>query len=223
MPANPLPGYRFERGTARYRDLTSGRFVSRQRIVDLLNTQISGAEERMATLTTALAEGRLAPAAYQSAMRNELRQLHIQNAAMGKGGFDRLTQSDYGRTGALLREDYARLTNMVRGLERGEVSVAQAVNRVQGYVGSARVNFFAAEREAMQEAQRQGGATYEERRFLSPGNICRDCDAYAAMGWQPIGVLPVPGMGSVCSYRCRCRLERREVVAEGAALERAGR
>jgi len=199
---------------ARYRSNASGQLVSRQRILDLLDGQIASAERRMGELTTALHEGRLSPVAYQSVMRDELRRVHLQNGALGIGGWDRMTSREYGRAGALLREDYARMTNLAQGIARGEVTLPQALNRVHGYVGSARVNFLASEREASRQAAQVRGVNLEERRRLGTSEHCKDCVAYAQMGWQPLGTLPLPGQQSVCSTQCRCSLERREVVQE---------
>lgn len=33
---------------------------------------------------------------------------------------------------------------------------------------------------------------------------CEDCIGYAAQGWQPIGILPVPGQRCRCNDNCRC-------------------
>lgn len=33
---------------------------------------------------------------------------------------------------------------------------------------------------------------------------CEDCIGYAAQGWQPIGILPVPGQRCRCHDNCRC-------------------
>ena len=38
---------------------------------------------------------------------------------------------------------------------------------------------------------------------------CVDCRHYDSMGWQPIGVLPMPGKGCRCYANCRCYLEYR--------------
>jgi hypothetical protein len=188
-------------------------------VLSLLDGQINSSERRMGELTTALHEGRLSPVAYQSIMRDELRRVHLQNGALGIGGWDRMSSREFGRAGALLREDYARLTNLAQGIARGEVSLPQALNRVHGYVGSARINFLASEREASRQAAQQRGVQLEERRRLGTSEHCKDCAAYAQMGWQPLGVLPVPGQSSVCGPRCRCSIERREVqVAEAVRV-----
>jgi hypothetical protein len=209
-----LVGYTFDSRSARYRSSASGKFVARSNILSLLDAQISTAEQRMGELTTALVEQRLSPIAYQSIMRDEMRRLHLQNAALGAGGIDKLGAAEFGRSGALLREDYKRMTNLANGIARGEVSLPQALNRIQGYAGSARINFLAAERDANRQAAQLRGAQLEERRRLGVAEHCRSCVDYAALGWVPLGELPLPGQGSICGTHCRCSLERREVVEE---------
>jgi hypothetical protein len=176
----------------------------------------------MGELTTALYEKQLSPVAYQSIMRDEMRRLHLQNAALGSGGIEKLDSAAYGRTGALLREDYKRMSNLAEGIARGEVTLPQALNRIQGYAGSARINFLTQEREANRQAANVRGVQLEERRRLGASEHCKDCVAYFAMGWQPLGTLPLPGQGSVCGTHCRCSLERREVQVAEPPPSRSG-
>jgi hypothetical protein len=212
MPASVLPNYSFERNVGRFRSSVTGRFVARRDILGLMERQINSSEQRLADLTTALHEKRISPAIWQEQMRTELRRLHTTNAALGAGGFDRLTAKEWGRTGGLLRSDYQRLTNLANDIVAGKASLPQALQRVHGYIGNARVNFFEAERDAMRATGRQ----FEERRRLGASEHCEDCLEYHAQGWQPLGVLPVPGVGSICATRCRCQLERREAETEVA-------
>lgn len=207
--ADILPSYTWSGDVARFRSTVTGRFVARRDIISLLDAQINSAETRLGNLVTALYEGNLSASTWQSVMRDELRRLHLQNGALGAGGFDRLTAREYGRAGALLREDYARLTQLAHDIANGEVTLPQALNRVRGYVGSARLNYYAADRDAAQ----QTGRRYEERRLLHASESCGDCISYAAMGWQPEGTLPLPCEGSACTKYCRCTMERREVTA----------
>lgn len=208
MPS-PLPNYSWDRSQARYRSSATGKFVSRKDILGLMERQINSSEQRLTDLTTALHEKRISPAIWQEQMRTELRRLHTTNAALGAGGFDRMTFKEWGRTGGLLRNDYQRLTNLANDIVAGKASLPQALSRVAGYAGNARVNFFEAERDAM----RATGKQYEERRRLGASEHCIDCVDYYRQSWQPLGVLPVPGQGSVCGTKCRCSLERREVEA----------
>lgn len=211
--ADILPGFTWDRNVARYRDTTRGQFVSRQRITGLLDIQINTAEQRLGNLVTALHEQRISPGVFQEQMRTELRRLHLQNSALGAGGFERLGAREYGRAGQMLRGDYQRLTNLANDIVNGRATLPQALNRVHGYVGTARNNFLHAERDANQQAAAARGVRMEERRRLGASEHCPDCVRYAALGWQAIGTLPVPGEGSVCGRNCRCSLERREVEA----------
>lgn len=205
-----LPGYQWDRSVARYRSTSRGQFVSRTRIMSLLDTQISTAEQRLGELVTAMHEGTMSHGFGQTLMRDELRRLHLQNAALGAGGFDRLTFREYGRAGRLLRDDYQRMTRLLNEMKAGKVTLPQALQRVHGYVGSARVNFLEAER----DAARASGHAFEERRRLGAAEHCPDCVGYANLGWQPLGVLPVPGQSSRCGNKCRCNMERREVTED---------
>lgn len=223
MPSTIFPNYTFSRSLARYRNTATGRFVSRDRILDLLDAQIRHAENRLGDIVTAMHEKTIAPGVGQTLMRDELRRLSLTNAALGKGGFDRLDFRDYGRAGRQLRDTYQRVSNLARDLEAGRVSLPQALNRVAGYVGEARRSFFETEREAL----RSTGKAYEERRRLNPAEHCRDCVRWASMSWRPMGELPAPGEQSACGSHCRCNMERREVTPEmmrermTARLERA--
>src|SRR5687767_1196035 len=112
-----LPGYAFDTRVARYRSTSRGQFVSRNRIMDLLDNQVRSAERRLGDIVTAMHEGNLSPGFGQTLMRDELRRLHLQNAALGSGGFDRLDFRAYGRAGRMLREDYARIANLANDIQ----------------------------------------------------------------------------------------------------------
>lgn len=213
--ADILVGYSWSRNEARYRSSATGRFVARRDVLSLLDTQINTAEQRLGDLVTALHEQRISPGIFQEQMRTELRRLHLQNAALGSGGFERLSNKEYGRTGQLLRGDYERLTNLARGIADGTVSLPQALNRVHGYVGNARVNFLEAERDAQKAAAREVGEVLIMIRTLGPSEHCRSCVDYHQRGWQYD--LPSPGTQSECMSNCRCGLRYRTASISQAA------
>lgn len=205
-----LPGFTFDRSSHRYRDLSTGRYVAREHITRLLDAQVQATTERLTTLTTAAHEGAISPAVYAHQMRTEVRRLTLQNAALGAGGFDRLTQSDYGRVGRQLRDEYARLVNFANQMKEGSVTLPQALNRAEMYAGTARIQFWATEGAHVQPSQ--GGTVMIERRLLGVAEHCADCLDYYNQGWQPLGVLPEPGQGSACMSNCKCKKVRNEVA-----------
>lgn len=209
-----LPGFNFDRTSHRYRDLSTGRFVARQHITGLLDNQVQATAETLTALTTAAHEGRLAPAAYVEQMRTEVRRLTLQNAALGAGGFDKLTQSDYGRVGAQLRGEYQRIVQFAEQMKAGEVTLPQALNRAEMYAGTARKQFW--EAEAAHVEPSEPGMAILERRLLGVAEHCEDCTQYYDQGWQPLGVLPEPGQESACMSNCKCKKVRMEVRIDEA-------
>jgi hypothetical protein len=210
--ADVLTGYTWDRSASRYRSGATGRYVARNEIVNLLGTHISGGENRVEALTRAMFEGTIAPATYAEQMRTQLRRLHLQNAALGAGGWDRLRPADYGRIGQRLRDDYGRINKLITDVQNGNATIAQALNRANGYVGNSRIAFWETERAA--QSVPKPGKVVIERRVLGAKKNCPDCLRYYAAGWQPIGVLPVPAIACACGTHCGCRLERRQVPAD---------
>lgn len=212
--ADVLPGFVFSRNSQRYRDLSTGRYVARADILGLLDTQTATLEQRLANLTTAVYEGRLAPAYYAEQMRTELRRGHLQNRALGVGGFDKLTQADYGSVGRKLRDDYARIANLAQGLADGTVTLPQALNRINGYAGNARTQYFEADKRARHEGASGRGMTLLMIRDLGPAEHCPDCLSYYTQGWQYD--LPLPCEASQCNTHCRCSVRYKEIATEMA-------
>lgn len=210
--ADVLPGFEYSQGTSRYRDQSTGRFVARADIMDLLETQTGGLERRLGGLTQAMHEGSLAPGYWADQVRTELRRAHLQERALGAGGWDRLTQSDFGATGRKLRDDYARIVNLAQGIQDGTVSLPQAMTRIQGYAGNARLEFYEAQR---QQVQVTLGETLLMIRDLGASEHCQDCIGYYAQGWAYS--LPNPCEGSQCGTHCRCDLRLRTVATDAVA------
>lgn len=209
MPADVLPGYRYNANTQRYRNGQTGRFVARRDVLGLLDGQVSSANARLGDLTTALHEGRIAPAVWADQMQNELRRLHSQNRALAMGGWDRMTQADWGAVGGRLRGDYARVQRLAQDIQAGNATLPQALNRVNGYVGNARVQFWEGERRGRQPAQ---GIVGVELRTLGIAEHCGSCVDYHDRGWCAVGELPPPGVDSECTTHCRCTMNYREVA-----------
>lgn len=215
-----LQGYVWDRTISRYRRSDTGRFVARRRIVRLLERSVSQRERRLNDGVLAYMEGRISPEAWKARTRMLLKRQYVQNAALGKGGWDQLTQSDYGRLGGKLRWEYARLNEMAAQIRAGEVSPAQALNRMRMRMGNARHEFYQTERETL--APPPEGKDVIERRILSAeAESCQDCLDYYDRGWQPAGTLPLPTEACACSSNCRCSIDRRTVDA-GDVFDRLG-
>ena len=60
----------------------------------------------------------------------------------------------------------------------------------------------------MERMSRVGMKQMRRRAYLDK-RCCVDCIGYDAMGWQPMGALPVPGERCRCLDRCRCSMDYR--------------
>ena len=194
-----IPPYRWNAGAGRYVDVATGRFLPKQAEVRALDERITAGIDQVQALTSGMMRGVVTVAEWQTAVAVELRRMHTQAAALGRGGWAQMTPADWGHVGRKLRDEYAYLRGFAEALASGTLSESQINVRVSQYVNGIWSRYWRGEMGAMQEA----GMT-EERRILTPAEHCADCESYAAQGWQPIGSLPEPGEGSVCGNNCRC-------------------
>ena len=194
-PRSLLQGYVWDSNVGRYR-YRDGRFVARTRITTLMNRSVQGREERILAGTRALADGSISQRTYVQRTEMLLKRQYLQNAALGMGGWDRLTPEVLDKLSAQLNSEFSRMIAMSQELKAKEISEAQALNRTHMYLGNARAQFYDYEREGL--GPLEAGMVYMERRRLGHADHCHDCIGYSMQGWQPLGVLPVPGYASQC-------------------------
>ncbi len=164
----------------------------------------------MAEVSARLAVGRLSLAEWEREMRRQIRDAHATAHAMARGGWKRMTPSDWGRVGAAVREQYKYLSAFAAGIETGAVPRTKALAaRARLYAEAARRSHFETERWLM--ANR---GYVEERSVLGIADHCDGCLAEAGKGWRPIGTL-LPIGGRDCKARCRCWFEYRKRDAFG--------
>ena len=216
MPGpSPLRGYAWDARASRYRYQDTGRFVARQRVLDLLDASVRGRARRMEASVSALAEGDLAESVFVTRNAMLLKRQYLQNAALGAGGWDRLSSEDHQRMQARLSVELERLAHMAQELADEEISELQARNRMRMYLGGARHEYW--EQEADNLPDPDEGMVWLERRTLgATHDHCTDCLHYAAMGYQPVGVLPEPTEDCACSNGCLCDKSREQFTREEA-------
>jgi len=211
-----LIGYTFDPRVHAYRNLATGRLVARARILELLDAQVTQRGNRLARLTLDFASNQMDASHWLAIMKDELRRAALEYAALGRGGWERLDAKAWGRVGGILQADLRRLIAFADDIASEKLSEAQILNRLGMYLGNMRRNFWDAERDAL----RLMAGRYRERRVLGISEHCDDCVVYARLGWQPFGVLPVPGERSQCLTNCRCILERQFIKSKQGQLSK---
>jgi hypothetical protein len=161
----------------------------------------------MSDLTVAVMEGRITPVVWQEQMRTEQRRLTLQNSALGSGGWDQMTPKDFGRVGASLRQDYARIAGSAADIADGKITLPEALARVNRYAGNARVQYYLAEKDRVKPSAPEMVIIW--RRILGDAKHCQSCLDYYEAGWS-LNVF-APGEACECGGHCKCRVEQKEV------------
>lgn len=190
-------------GAARYRSVATGQFVSREYVQRALEARFAESAARMRAYTDAMLIGEAPLDVWREAMAVEIRRAHVQATALGRGGWAQATPADWGGAGARIRGEYEYLRKFAEDIAAGRLSEAQIRSRMELYASSINTSYWEGDRSAKMVA----GFT-EEKRLTTPAEHCSDCIAYARMGWQPIGSLPVIG-DSQCRANCKCVFEYR--------------
>jgi hypothetical protein len=181
----------------------SGRFVSRQEIRNALDRALNTAQGRVISLAEQLRTGTVSLAVWQTAMAEELKTLHLYSAAAAKGGWAQMTDTDYGRVGRILRDQYQYLRGFasdIAGEKYRDGLDGRFLNRVKLYARSGRMTYHAIQRNEMFDAGRT-----EVRSVLHPAEHCDQCVEQARMGWVAIDdPRYIPVMNRTCLSNDLC-------------------
>lgn len=205
--------FQYSPSTQRYIDTASGRFVKNQAINDAVDGVINSAAEHMTALTQQLQSGAITLAEWQTSMAAEMKPLLVGAAAIGRGGWAQMTQSDWGWTGQRLRAQYAYLRNFAHDIATGQQPMdGRLLNRVKMYPEAAR----AMQREMQRRTAMLYGRTEEKNQLGAADKHCGSCLACTAQGWVPINTLPAIG-SRTCLSRCQCTIITRTQAEAMAA------
>lgn len=207
-----LPGYTWNPRARYYKSIETKRPVRRQDILDLLSAVLSVVEQRLGCYARSYHEGRLDADFLCAIVARELSNLHFQVRALGLGGFDNLTPADVTRIEFRLRDDLNRFLSLIASIVAAGavITLAQLLGRIHMYVGSARIEFWEAERSIRQPSSPD--MVVIERRLLTPAEHCNSCVELYNLGWSVQGELPLPGDGSTeCMSNDRCIMLSQEV------------
>jgi hypothetical protein len=181
-----------------------GREVTTEDVLNVVDRRIEDAAKTTRDLTAAMASGRITLAQWRESIAVELRRAHAQAYALGRGGWDRMTDADRAIVTARLRSEFGYLRQFAKDVQAGGLSEAQIRVRAEMYAHHVRVSLW----EGTREAKGDAGKT-QERRVMSQAEHCSDCEDMASEGWKPLNHFPPPGIDSQCMANCRCSMEFR--------------
>lgn len=121
----------------RYRDLDTGRMLSASAVIGMRDDYGDARQQVAADLAADLASGTIDVQQYVLRMRDEIKTTYIAEYMLGKGGRHNMTQSDWGKLGNMLRDQYGYLQRFGQEISAGNLSEAQISVRGRMYFSSA--------------------------------------------------------------------------------------
>lgn len=125
----------------RYRDEQSGRLLTERRMHTLRDRWVKDLKSRVRDLADGLDEGTLQVGDWERQMRQIVKDAHVDQYQLGRGGRNVMTQRDWGRLGRALRTQYEYLNGFARDIADGKLSTAQIKSRAAMYLDSTRQSF----------------------------------------------------------------------------------
>lgn len=196
----PPPKLFFSPKDGRYRK-ANGQLVSAAQVRAELDRSLLKTAQRTKMLGDDLRAGRMSLEAWRFEMRAAIKDANLRGAALAKGGWERMTQEDFGRVGQLIREEYKALEQWVEEIKTGLPLDGRLRTRGQLYVQAGRATYH-----KVQEVEMARRGMEQERSVLHPADHCDECVAEADVGWRPVGEM-IPIGSRTCGRNCRCTVE----------------
>jgi hypothetical protein len=215
LPRRRPGGLEWDRAAGRYRD-RRGRFVSRERVRLAIDETLASHGRTVRQLSEDFRARRVTLAEWETGMRSAIRESALYNAAAARGGWGELSPSDFGRVGAVVRQQLGFLERFARDLARGRVTLdGRFLARAALYVASGRALYH-----RIDELEMRRRGFDRERNVRHRGDSCDGaigCIEQSRRGWVAIGNLRPIGTRT-CLGHCRCRIRyKNSLTGEVAA------
>ena len=199
----PPPPHDYLPGKHQFRDAATGRLVRRREVKQEIDKLIRHIKEKAKTYAEQVDSGQITPAEFEIEMRELLKSGHIIAASVGRGGRERMNQSDWGWVGSKIKWQYGYLRKFTDKVIKGKVKSPVTPARAQKYASSIYISFYQTVARDNQESGSKDKVLV--KRVLNAKESCPDCRHYAAKGYIPVSEQPLLGELS-CGDFCRCDL-----------------
>lgn len=126
----------FDTKSRRYRNLTTGRYLSAASSIELRDDAVVRLRRDTADLTRQLADREIAVQAWESAMQANVREVNVLQFAFGRGGRNAMTDTDRASLAEIIDGQNAYLRAFAQDVAAGQLSEAQITARAKLYYGS---------------------------------------------------------------------------------------
>lgn len=127
--------YYWDKTAQRYRD-DSGKFVSAEQVRQWVRLSIESNRDFAGTIAEQVSTGGVNTTEARALIREELKREYIRQATAGRGGRSEMTQSDWGRVGAMLKNQYQYLDGFMSDIDNMNLTEGQIRARLNMYFES---------------------------------------------------------------------------------------
>lgn len=117
----------------RYRNTRTGQFIGQTQMLALRDTYASAKAVMAQELAVRVATNDITLGQWQRQMRLDVKRSFIDQYVLGRGGRGTMTQADWGRTGAMIKNQYNFLDGFASAIAGGELSEDQIAARSKLY------------------------------------------------------------------------------------------
>lgn len=205
--------YGYDRATGRFRDLSTGRYVSEREIRDAVDQVADLASRRMGEAAARYRAGQLSISEFQATMLATIKDSQIASALLAYGGRGQMDASRWGVAGQQIRTQYAYARQMIADVLDGK-------QRLNGRLDMRARQYGQAARSLYENTRRRQAAddtaVHFEQNHLHASESCGQCIAMSARGRVPIGTL-IPIGQRTCRQQCRCTLSFHRTATDAEA------
>ena len=209
-PIQSALGFLWNSKNSQYQYVENSNLVSREAVQALSRSRIEAAKREIQQITADFLAGRLPFEEWQRRMTEIIKLAHIEQALLGRGGVDAMTQQDYASTQQTIQTENQFLQNFAREIASGNLTKKQIAARANLYAQRSRLSG----ETAIQQNYRDRGYLYMQRFLGAADKHCPDCPRYSALGVQPVGTLPLPTEQCQCRANCKCSVKYYQTLAE---------
>lgn len=210
MATDTRPPFRYDRAAGFYRD-ARGRIVAPSTVRAYLDSALEQAGKRMDALANGLREGSIDLISWEVRMRREVKVVATYSGAAAKGGWAQMTESDFGRVGRYLQDQFKYLRGFMRDIASGKQAMGGVNYRSSLYAAAGRPLYH-----RMEKAEKRVRGETQRRSIRYALDSCVGCTEAEHAGWRDIDDPAIPEIGDrQCVTRCKCEMEYRKPEAEG--------
>jgi hypothetical protein len=188
-----------------------GSAVTDKELKSLLKLHLEDGKTRVNQIGEKLLTQKISLLEWQLRTREELKELHLANLLLARGGKNNVTSKDYAELGRTLKNEYKHLRDFTKDLNRGynikngqnyEITKKGFFDRLNKYVKASEISY----EKGLKNNHIETDYKYAQR-FLNSTTPCVECSSYAALGVIDIVELILPKEACSCGSRCKCTVE----------------